>query len=720
MKPDEPISTLKGIGPKTEELFHAIGVRTIRDLLFYFPRAYERYPEVRAIRELIPDQKNAVCIRVRKPPSVNRNSRMQTAVLDVRENNDSLRILWFRSPYIRSVIKAGETYVFYGRVTRKKDLLTMEQPEVLSPEKYEAQRMTLQPVYSLTKGLSNRQVQKAVEMALADPVPGSGYLNTGDDTKKDLALADLPLGLEYLPEDIRVRNHLSEYNFALKNMHRPADEQSCILARERFVFDEFFFFLLCMQLTKDQSASLANAFNFVQPGMRGKSATSDAAMNFVDSLTEKLPYELTGAQRRAIAQIQSDMRSEKVMQRLIQGDVGSGKTIVAFLAMLDCANSGYQSAIMAPTDVLARQHYHKLTQLCESLGCRYPVVLLTGSLGARQRREAFAVIEKEPNALIVGTHALIQEKVNYGNLALVVTDEQHRFGVKQRENFSLKGSCPHILVMSATPIPRTLAIILYGDLDISVIDEVPARRKPIKNCVVDISFREKAYRFMENQIREGHQVYVICPLVEASELSEGENVLDYTERLKSVFPEDIQISCLHGKMKPDEKNRIMEDFLANRTQILVSTTVVEVGVDVPNATVMMIENAERFGLAQLHQLRGRVGRGEAQSYCIFMQGEQQKGENRRLAVISKSNDGFAIAGEDLKLRGPGDFFGIRQSGDMIFKLADIYQDADVMGRASYEVTVLMKEDPHLSAAEHRVLRERLRDYAGEEFALLNL
>ena len=701
MKPEDPISTLKGIGPKTEQLFCAVGVRTIRDILFYFPRAYERYPGILPIRDVIPEQKNAVLIRVRRPPSVNRNSRMQTAVLDVTESNSSLRILWFRSPYICSVIKAGEAYVFYGRVTRKNDLLIMEQPEVLSPDKYEQQRMTLQPVYSLTKGLSNRQVQRTVE----------------------LALADLPLIPEYLPEDVRARNHLSEYNFAIRNMHRPADEQSCILARERFVFDEFFFFLLCMHLTKDQSASLVNAFDFVQPGMSGTAGSPDttgAEINFVVSLAEKLPYELTGAQRRAIARIQSDMRSEKVMQRLIQGDVGSGKTIVAFLAMLDCANSGYQSAIMAPTDVLARHHFQKLTQLCESLGCRYPVVLLTGSLGARQRREAFAVIEREPNALIVGTHALIQEKVNYGNLALVVTDEQHRFGVKQRESFSLKGSCPHILVMSATPIPRTLAIILYGDLDISVIDEVPARRKPVRNCVVDTSFREKAYRFMKNQIREGHQVYIICPLVEASELSEGENVLDYTERLKGIFPENVQISCLHGKMKPDEKNRIMEDFLANRIQVLVSTTVVEVGVDVPNATVMMIENAERFGLAQLHQLRGRVGRGEAQSYCIFMRGEEQKGENRRLAVISRSNDGFAIAGEDLKLRGPGDFFGIRQSGDMIFKLADIYQDADVMDRASYEVSVLLKEDPLLKEEEHRVLRERLRDYAGEEFALLNL
>lgn len=408
------------------------------------------------------------------------------------------------------------------------------------------------------------------------------------------------------------------------------------------------------------------------------------------------------------------------MQRLIQGDVGSGKTILAFLAMLDCAHSGFQSAIMAPTEVLARQHARKLRQLCDDLDLSYPVVLLTGSLSAAQRREAHEQIGCEPQALIVGTHALIQEKVNYCGLALVITDEQHRFGMKQRERFAFKGKYPHVLVMSATPIPRTLAIILYGDLDISVLDEVPAKRRPVKNCVVDISFREKVCRFMENQIRKGHQVYVICPLAEPSELAEGENVQDYTERLRSVFPGDIQIACLHGKMKSAEKNSIMESFLANRIQILVSTTVIEVGVDVPNATVMLIENAERFGLAQLHQLRGRVGRGDAQSYCIFMRESGQDAKNRRLEVLNQSNDGFYIAGEDLKLRGPGDFFGIRQSGEFRFRLADIYQDAGVMARASDEVSRLLREDPGLEREEHRALRQRLRLYAGDEFSLLNL
>ncbi len=701
MKLDSPVRNIKGIGPKTEQLFHTIGVYTVGDILLYFPRGYERCPDICGVDGIVPDRKNAIYVRVDRTPSVNRHSKLQTAVLDVPGESRKLRIMWFRAPYVRSLVKPGGYYVFYGRVTEKNDLYYMEQPEVLSLDRYQEIRKTLQPVYRLTKGLSSAQIRKAVGQALEE----------------------LPMELEYLPEDIRIRNHLSEYNFALRNMHMPRDEESCIAARNRFVFDEFFFFILCMQMTKDQSAALENSFHFISPEqIENAEQTEPGGENedFVEDLIRKLPYELTRAQQRVIRQVRKDMRGGTVMQRLIQGDVGSGKTIVAFLAMLDCANSGYQAAMMAPTDVLARQHEQKLRKLCDSFGLSFPIVLLTGSLTAKQRCEAYAVIEREKSALIVGTHALIQDKASYRELALVVTDEQHRFGVKQRENFSMKGNHPHILVMSATPIPRTLAIILYGDLDISVIDEAPARRKPIRNCVIDPSYRKSAYRFMEKEIRQGHQVYVICPLVESSEYMEGENVLDYTERLRQIFPPDIQIGCLHGKMKTEEKNSVMEDFLENRIQILVSTTVIEVGVDVPNATVMMVENAERFGLAQLHQLRGRVGRGDAQSYCILMQGSETKKENKRLAILNQSNDGFYIAGEDLKLRGPGDFFGIRQSGDFEFRLADIYQDADMMSRASYEVSVLMKEDPSLLAPEHRALKKRLRLYTGSEFALLNL
>ena len=675
MNLNSPVREIKGIGAKTEQLFQQLGVYTIGDILLYFPRDYEKYPDLCDVDQVVEGRKNALYVCVKKTPTVNTHSRQQVALLDLKGENRTLRLIWFRSPYIRSLIRPGGWYVFYGKVNQKDDRLTMEQPQMFSLGQYEALQKTLQPHYSLTKGVTNNLIVKTVHAAMEE----------------------IPLEMEYLPEDIRIRNHLSEYNFALKNMHFPENEENCIIARNRFVFDEFFFFLLSMQLSKENTQKLKNEFTFAED-------------SFVEDLMNGLPYELTGAQKRAVAQIRSDLREPCIMQRLVQGDVGSGKTIVAFLAMLEVAHNGYQAAIMAPTEVLAQQHYEKLTQF----------LLLTGSMGVKARRAAYAVLESDQPALVVGTHALIQEKVQYRNLALVITDEQHRFGVKQRETFSLKGSHPHILVMSATPIPRTLAIILYGDLDISVIDEVPAKRLPIKNCVVNTSYRKTAYKFMEKEIRAGHQVYVICPLVEESELAEGENVLDYAAQLQQIFPSDIKVGMLHGKMKPDEKNAVMQEFQENKIQILVSTTVVEVGVDVPNATVMMIENAERFGLAQLHQLRGRVGRGDAQSYCILMQGKEQQTKNKRLEILNKSNDGFFIAGEDLKLRGPGDFFGIRQSGDYQFQLADVFQDADVLSKASYEVSVLMKEDPHLEKEEHQRLLVRLRQYAGDQFSLLNL
>jgi ATP-dependent DNA helicase RecG len=388
--------------------------------------------------------------------------------------------------------------------------------------------------------------------------------------------------------------------------------------------------------------------------------------------------------------------------------------------MADAAKNGYQSAIMAPTEVLARQHYESFMGLCEQFGLHIPVILLVGSMTAKQKRLAYEAMQLYPNAMIIGTHALIQEKALYDNLALVITDEQHRFGVRQRETFAEKGTSPHILVMSATPIPRTLAIIIYGDLDISVVDEVPAKRLPIKNCVVDTRYRPKAYAFIENEIRNGHQAYIICPLVEESETMDAENVTDYVKKLREIFPEDIKLGLLHGQMKPALKNDVMECFMRNEIQVLVSTTVVEVGVNVPNATVMMIENAERFGLAQLHQLRGRVGRGDAQSYCIMVNCSDGKNAKKRLEILNKSNDGFQIASEDLKLRGPGDFFGIRQSGDMQFALADIYQDAAVLQQTSEEVAEILAKDPDLQQEEHVRLRHYMELFEKDQSKRMNL
>ena len=402
------------------------------------------------------------------------------------------------------------------------------------------------------------------------------------------------------------------------------------------------------------------------------------------------------------------MSGQALMSRLVQGDVGSGKTIIAFLAMILSCENGYQSALMVPTEVLAKQHYESFMRLLKQQGLDFCTVLLTGSNTAKEKREIYAKIASGEAQIIIGTHALIQEKVIYKNLSLVITDEQHRFGVKQRESLAERGNPPNVLVMSATPIPRTLAIILYGDLDISVIDELPAKRLPIKNCVVDISYRPKAYSFIQKQVQEGRQVYIICPMVEESEGLDAENVLDYTAKIKSVFPSDIQIEYLHGKMKASEKNQIMERFAANKIQILVSTTVVEVGVNVPNATVMMVENAERFGLAQLHQLRGRVGRGEHQSYCIFVQGNKEDTTSKRLEILNKSNDGFYIAGEDLKLRGPGDLFGIRQSGVMEFRIGDIYNDSSILKSASEAASEILSLDPDLTLPQNQLLKEQLQ------------
>ena len=439
----------------------------------------------------------------------------------------------------------------------------------------------------------------------------------------------------------------------------------------------------------------------------------------VKRLKERLPFRLTKAQEKVLNEIEWDLSGGLVMNRLVQGDVGSGKTIIAVLALLHVAYNGCQGALMAPTEVLARQHYEKMSKLLETYDIPQKLVLVTGSMTAKEKKTAYEKIKSHEADIIIGTHALIQEKVVYDKLALVITDEQHRFGVGQRELLGNKGQRPHVIVMSATPIPRTLAIILYGDLDISVIDELPSNRLPIKNCVVDSGFRKKAYDFIDKQVAMGRQAYVICPMVEASEMIEAENVLDYSKTLKEMLPH-ISISYLHGKMKAKEKNQIMEQFAAGEIKVLVSTTVIEVGVDVPNATVIMIENAERFGLAQLHQLRSRVGRGEHQSYCIMINCGDQDGTQKRLDILNRSNDGFYIASEDLKLRGPGDIFGLRQSGEMEFQLADIFTDANLLKTVSEEVNLLLEEDCELEKESHQELKQRLDSYLQKSYEKLNL
>lgn len=680
-----PISGVKGVGAKTEQLFQKTGVYTVGDILLRFPREYTRFPAPVEISEAAAGRKQAVILRVEAPVIVKRTKSMQIAICNGTHCDQKMEILWFRMPYVRNTLTKGQTFILYGTVQDKSGLLSMEQPVIYTPVQYEAIADSLQPVYGLTSGLTNNLYKKTLRQVLDEKL----------------------LIPEYLPAETRQKYQLAEYNYAVSQIHFPKDFDTLAQARRRLVFDEFFLFLLYMQLQKEQGQQIENIYQFQEEDVIGP-------------LLEKLPYPLTNAQLRVLGEIQKDLHGPYIMQRLIQGDVGSGKTIVAFLAMYLVSASGYQSAIMAPTEVLAAQHYETFEQYIELLGIKTHLVLLTGAMTAKQKRRAYERMQLFPDAMIIGTHALFQEKAVYDNLALVITDEQHRFGVRQRETFSLKGESPHILVMSATPIPRTLAIILYGDLDISVIDEVPARRLPIKNCVVGTGWRPNAYEFIRKEIEAGHQAYVICPLVEASEHAEGENVMDYSQKLEQALPDDIHVAFLHGKMRSDMKNKVMEAFAANEIQVLVSTTVVEVGVNVPNATVMMIEDAQRFGLAQLHQLRGRVGRGDAQSYCIMINTSNAKGAGKRLDVLNRTNDGFRIASEDLKLRGPGDFFGIRQSGDMEFQLADIYQDAKVLQQASEEVQRILAADRALDLPEHEGLRRKAGEYFERQMERLNL
>ena len=679
MKEQDSIRTIRGIGEKTEKLLGKLGIFTVGDFLRYYPRDYDEYQEPVAVSQALPGEKNAVFARLSGKVGVKNTGRLTVITASAREGEQTLWFTWYNMPFLRSTLRPGGMYIFRGMVVEKRGRRIMEHPEIFSREQYEERLHVLYPIYSLTKGLTNKFMAKTMKQIL--------------DERE--------MTQEYLPEEYRTHYHLAEYNYALTHIHFPENRKDMMEGRKRLVFDEFLLFILSVRMMKEKNQNRKNTFH-LKPVWE------------TENIIENLPYDLTNAQKRVWNEIETNMTGKHLMSRLVQGDVGSGKTIIAFLAMILAAANGCQAALMAPTEVLARQHYEGMCQLLEKQGLSYPAVLLTGSTKGKEKKEIYRQIREGEAKLIIGTHALIQEKVFYQDLALVITDEQHRFGVNQREDLSQKGGNPHVLVMSATPIPRTLGIILYGDLDISVMDELPARRLPIKNCVVDTSYRPKAYKFIENQVLQGRQVYVICPMVEESEGLEAENVLDYSQMLSRTLPSQIKVAYLHGRMKAAEKNKIMEAFAENEIQVLVSTTVIEVGVNVPNATVMMVENAERFGLAQLHQLRGRVGRGAYQSYCIFVYGGDDEETRKRLEILVKSNDGFFIAGEDLRLRGPGELLGIRQSGMLEFRLGDIFQDADILKKASEAAGAILLLDPGLELEQNSRLKDRLLSYGKDK------
>ena len=657
-----PVNRIKGVGEKTAALFGKINVYTVDDLIRHYPRDYETYDAPVSIRETSPGNVQAVYGQITAIPNVKkvRNLSILNAILK-DDNGDSIQLTFFNMPFLKKVLKPGGFYLFRGLVQQRGTHKFMEQPRMFTWDEYRQKSGRLLPRYALTKGLTNQTVQKSVAQALEYYPPEK----------------------EYLPQMILQKYPMLSHREAVYALHFPESREELLTARNRMVFEEFFSFLLVLRKNKELAAKTENHFPMYE--------TADTVR-----FLEQLPFPLTKAQKKVWGELREDMGSPYAMNRLIQGDVGSGKTILAVLALLMCAANGYQGAMMAPTEVLAVQHFETISGYVKKYGIAFRPVLLTGSMTAKEKREAYAKIASGEANLIIGTHALIQEKVEYSSLALVVTDEQHRFGVRQRETLAAKGSEPHVLVMSATPIPRTLAIILYGDLKVSVIDELPANRLPIKNCVVGTSYRPKAYEFIAKEVAAGRQAYVICPMVEEGESEDLENVVDYTEKLRAVLPPSVQVAYLHGKMRPADKNRIMEEFATKEIDVLVSTTVIEVGINVPNATVMMVENAERFGLAQLHQLRGRVGRGEFQSYCIFISTSDTKETMERLQILNHSNDGFHIASEELKLRGPGDIFGIRQSGEFAFVLGDIYTDANILKEASDAVEQLLVSDPELT------------------------
>ena len=666
------IRYIKGIGETRAKALHKLGIATLEDLLSYFPRRWEDRTLTRPIRELALGEYACVRAMLAGDPTASRIAGGRTLV-KVRAVDDSgtLDVAFFNQDYRKTSLHKGETYIFYGRV--EGDLLRrrMTNP-LLEPEGRQLLTGRIMPIYPLTAGVSQTMLARAMRQGL--------------DACRDL----LP---DVLPDEVRQAHRLCYTGYAYENIHFPDSPEALDIARRRLVFEELFVLACGLQLLRSRRETGS-----------GPACENVSLAPFYDAL----PFALTGAQRHAVEQAVSDMTSGRPMNRLCQGDVGSGKTMVAAACVWFAAQSGWQSALMAPTEILARQHYENLTPLFARFGLH--CALLTGSTRVRERRAILAGLADGTIDLCIGTHALLTEDVQYARLGLVITDEQHRFGVSQRAALSKKADSPHMLVLSATPIPRTLALIIYGDLDVSVIDELPPGRQKVDTFAVGEKYRQRLNAFIRKQVDEGHQVFIVCPLVaeEDDQLpDERKAVTAYAEKLRrEVFP-DLRIAVLHGRMKSREKEAVMAAFAAGDSDILVSTTVVEVGVDVPNANLMVVENAERFGLSQLHQLRGRVGRGSAKSWCVLLSDSDNEDTRRRLKVLTETNDGFRISEEDLKLRGPGDFFGQRQHGLPALKAADLSCDMRLLDEAQSAARDLLARDPALTDPAHAPLHRRI-------------
>ena len=676
IKLDTSVQYLKGVGPKMFELLNKIGIYTVKDLIEYYPRVYEDRTKLTPIDEFTKDQNVLFIGTLVKPVTMvyaRKKKILSTVVTD--ESGAIALLTWFNQVYIKDRLKEGETYLFYGKVSTvsgsRATLDSCSIYDVADLEKIKG----LYPIYSLTAGITQNYLFKLINNLVDNGI----MIN------------------EIFSEEFRRKYSLSEANYALRNIHFPKSYEMVNVARNRVIFEELFLFQLALMNMKDKSVGNTNTNEY----------------NDLDDseFLKIIPFELTNAQKKVIEQIKGDMRSQTVMNRLVQGDVGSGKTMVAAIAMYLAVKNGYQTALMAPTTILANQHYIELSEYFKKLDIE--VEIITSSTTKRQKEKIIERLKNNEIDILIGTHSIIEDNVEFSNLGLVVTDEQHRFGVKQRMKLSAKGNIVDTIVMTATPIPRSLAIILYGDLDLSVIDELPPGRKPVDTCVVNDSYNERMYNFLRKQIGEGRQVYVVCPLVEENEDLDLNSVEKLYEDYKKEFKE-FNVAILHGKMKNKEKDEIMHEFKENRINILISTTVIEVGISVQNATVMVIENADRFGLAALHQLRGRVGRGSASSYCILKSNNKSSIARQRLDIMRKSNDGFEIAQKDLELRGPGDFFGIRQSGMPEFKLANLLTDTKILEQTQEAVKDIIQTDKNLQLSENVKIKEALYCKYGEQ------
>ncbi|WP_026487214.1 ATP-dependent DNA helicase RecG [Caldanaerobius polysaccharolyticus] len=661
---------IKGVGPKRVKLLNRLGIYSLEDLLYYFPREYE-LREVTPISRLINGEKQTIkCKIMDYAREIKARSGLIITKIPVYDGTGYASLVWFNQPYKKDEFKIGAEYILTGKVNIK-----FGEVQLLSPE---VQKSTgIVPVYRLTENLSPVLMRNIILNAL----------NRVEEIE------------EIFSDSFREKYDLMEIHQGLRQMHFPDDEKMLEKARKRFAFEELFFLQLGMLLKKME--------NQVQQGIRFKPRRE------VNDFINRLPFNMTAAQKRVWEQVEQDMSCDKVMNRLILGDVGSGKTLIAVLASLMAAYNGYQTAFMVPTEVLAEQHYRNIARMLKD--CDVDVALLTGSLAPKQKSVVLEGIESGDVDIVIGTHAIIQDGVKFKNLGLVVTDEQHRFGVKQRAMLSQKGQNPDMLIMTATPIPRTMALVLYGDLDVSIIDEMPPGRKKIMTYAVDEGMSDRVYEFVRKLVKSGRQAYVVCPLIEDSEVIEAKSAVEHFEYLKDKYFKDCKLGLLHGKVSPAEKDKTMRDFSEGNIDVLVSTTVIEVGIDVPNACAIVVENAERFGLAQLHQLRGRVGRGDHQSYCFLISSMASEIIRKRMEIMVKSQNGFEIAEKDMELRGPGEFLGVRQHGMPEFKVTDLSRDFDCLKKARQAVEEILKEDPDMDIPENRIIKNVLKKKFSKEY-----